>query len=183
LQSVCNHQEEFACFVSPEHIGKCKVFFAQASAFGFSLPSTVDELESQCSGRMLAEAAVELKAPSLGALVSVQQATMSPSDSCNQGSAKIVHDIASECVAQCPQSCPALGVAIDAYFSGDLASARSAVCQHKDEFACFVHPDHLEECKGFFATASSFGVELPSSEAELQVQCNGGRRLRGSFLM
>jgi len=177
--TVCENKWAFACFIKPEHIGACQVFFARAKIYGFELPTSESKLNGMCG---LAEASTELKAPSLTALVSVQHAATS-SDPCTQGSVKLVHDMASECVAQCPQSCPAIGAAIDAYFVGGLASARSAVCQHKNEFSCFVRPEHLEECRGFFATAAGFGVQLPSSNAELNSQCGGGRRLRGNLLV
>jgi len=184
LRSVCSHQDDIACFVRPEHVGKCQVFFQQAQAFGVALPSSEAELTSQCNGRLLAETpAQELQGAPLTAVVSLQAtAEASSADACTQGSVKLVHDMASECVGQCPQSCPALGEAIDAYFGQGLVSAKAAVCRNKNEFACFLQPAHLNTCRGFFATAAGFGIELPSSEAELEGQCSG-RRLRGSFLV
>lgn len=45
---VCAHKEAFACAVSPANLPKCKPLIDKAAGFGFALPHSDSELESQC---------------------------------------------------------------------------------------------------------------------------------------
>jgi len=52
IRSICHDKSSFACFVEPDHIGACGVFFTQARRYGFTLPANMHELDSHCHRRL-----------------------------------------------------------------------------------------------------------------------------------
>jgi len=52
IRSICHDKSSFACFVEPDHVGACGVFFTTARRYGFTLPANMDELDSHCTRRL-----------------------------------------------------------------------------------------------------------------------------------
>jgi hypothetical protein len=45
---VCRRKSQFSCFVKRSNIGNCRPLISKAASFGFSLPSSVGDLNRQC---------------------------------------------------------------------------------------------------------------------------------------
>merc|ERR1719188_973493 len=54
MKSVCRNKRAFSCFVTPSHVGNCRVFFDKARKFGISLPSSERDLDRRCGRRLAA---------------------------------------------------------------------------------------------------------------------------------
>eukprot|EP00405_Crypthecodinium_cohnii_P042303 CAMPEP_0206560208 /NCGR_PEP_ID=MMETSP0325_2-20121206/20863_1 /ASSEMBLY_ACC=CAM_ASM_000347 /TAXON_ID=2866 /ORGANISM="Crypthecodinium cohnii, Strain Seligo" /LENGTH=213 /DNA_ID=CAMNT_0054061877 /DNA_START=88 /DNA_END=727 /DNA_ORIENTATION=+ len=89
-------------------------------------------------------------------------------NACTAGLVGTVRSFAPDCVDSCPQTCPAMAVAINAYMTkGGQAAARPVICQHKTEFNCFFESSIMAKCQGLIAKAASFGFKMPHNEAEM----------------
>mmetsp|Transcript_17342 Transcript_17342/g.49285 ORF Transcript_17342/g.49285 Transcript_17342/m.49285 type:complete len:164 (-) Transcript_17342:255-746(-) len=89
---------------------------------------------------------------------------------CDSGLVGQIKSFAPDCINACPQSCGALGQAINAYLTkGGQPAAKRVICQHKGEFSCAF--DHWGACQKLADKAGGMGFKLPRSKGELYGGC------------
>mmetsp|Transcript_25242 Transcript_25242/g.64305 ORF Transcript_25242/g.64305 Transcript_25242/m.64305 type:complete len:163 (+) Transcript_25242:143-631(+) len=139
-------------------------------------PSAVDAAlvaDDQCSaegedGALCMLNALQMKAAKL----EVDAAAESEPSSCTSGMVGQVRSFAPGCLDACPQACGPLGVAMNAYMTkGGQPAAKTAVCQYKSQFSCFLSSSVWPQCKELVEKAASFGFTLPHSVPQLNAGC------------
>merc|ERR1712187_398008 len=130
-------------------------------AFGYSMPKSVGELDALCSHPH--SSAVE-ESKSLSQLMASSVALAATSgNACHSGKVALLHHFAPKCFVPCEASCPAVGLAVDAYFKHGQGAAEDSVCQNKAAWRCFVEPAHIGACTPLITKAAAFGYSMPKA--------------------
>jgi len=174
-KAVCASQSSFSCFLKPTTFAKCSSLVKKAAGFGFKLPSSQSELDAQCQNSLLEESdAAKVDESAEDAVVATEETTLT---GCTDGMVGMIRGVAPECIDACQGSCGALGNALTAYLQkGGQPAATKAVCASQSSFSCFLKPTTFAKCSSLVKKAAGFGFKLPSSQSELDAQCNSGVR-------
>lgn len=83
-----------------------------------------------------------------------------------------VTDISPQCFEQCPQMCKPVDEVVSEYLATfDVEAVKGKVCANPAPFSCAFEAEHAAACSKVLAAGSSFGVELPTTAAQLNEQC------------
>lgn len=152
--AICASKNKLECMFRPENVDKCKPIREQASSFGFTLPKTSKELLSQCDRSRTAHG-TEMEAGS----------------SCYHGIVGRITRKYPQCFNACEGMCNPMQRAAFAYIRGGVTAAMHVICRYQTQFSCAYEPEHLVHCLPLFEKASSFGIEIPTSQEELSAAC------------
>merc|ERR1711920_38609 len=101
------------------------------------------------------------------------QALISSADSCNSGLlgyAVKKYPSATNCLAPCHGSCSAVNAIMGGYMTqGGQRGAMRVACSRAGELGCLF--SHIGPCMEFVNKAKSFGLSIPTSQAQLDSEC------------
>merc|ERR1719210_2491137 len=102
----------------------------------------------------------------------VEALSAASGNACRHGKVGLLRNFAPKCFVACEASCPAVGLAIDAYFKHGQGAAEDSVCQNKAAWRCFVEPSHIGACTPLITKAAAFRYNMPKSVGELDALCS-----------
>mmetsp|Transcript_23493 Transcript_23493/g.61903 ORF Transcript_23493/g.61903 Transcript_23493/m.61903 type:complete len:173 (-) Transcript_23493:55-573(-) len=110
---------------------------------------------------------------------SAANATEEP-EACRTGLVGQIREMVPDCIRACPESCRSLELSIQVYLAQlSELEARRVMCNHEEDFRCFLSPEHLATCARVKEKAASMGYKLPGDVGELQARCREFRELPG----
>merc|ERR1719210_56907 len=101
----------------------------------------------------------------------VEALSAASGNACRHGKVGLLRHFAPQCFVPCEASCPAVGLAVDAYFKSGQGAAEDSVCHNKAAWRCFVEPGHVGACTPLITKAAAFGYSMPKSVGELDALC------------
>merc|ERR1712014_222640 len=83
--------------------------------------------------------------------------------------------ISPACFEACPQVCQPMDSLISEYMKDwNTEAIKAKVCLDPEPYTCFFQEGHVDKCLPVLSAGSSFGVEIPKSQAEMDTQCASG---------
>merc|ERR1712154_433255 len=127
--------------------------------FGFVLPTSAEDMRTQCAASTLQAEATAAQSSSI-------------SDACTTGLVGQIRAYGTSCIDSCQQMCHPLDLAVKAYLTqGGTPAVKPVVCHYQRAFRCALSGGNKGKCMKLINKAATFGFTLPRSLGELSGQC------------